>query len=220
MSDNHFFNFTNPQDFNEKTKEILPDTWSQVEKVTSFFSNIIKSSGPDTFAPTSIVFNSNKQIVGVFTSRPFDGKDDLYQALSELLFFPVTIASNLFIVVTDSNVKDQSGEKLYDAVNMAFVSPDFCYIYTIPYVVDEDNIVQFDYEKSHMTSVAKTDSTEDLTSAGDMVELFFIFSHVDNRGPFTIDEVLSYYDENNFPYEIINRENLHVRPPSNAIFQG
>jgi hypothetical protein len=217
---NHFFNFTNPQDFNEKTEDILPDAWSQVQKTASFFSNIIKASGPDTFAPTSIVFNINKQIVGVFTSRPFDGKEDLYQALSELLFFPITIGSELFIVVTDSNVKNDSGEKLYDAMNMAFVSPDFCYIYTIPYTVNEQNEVNFDYESSHMTSVAKDDPNDAITSAGDMVELFFIFSHVDNRGPFTIDEVLSYYDDNNFAYEIIDKTNMHVRPTLNTIFQG
>ena len=71
-----------------------------------------------------------------------------------------------------------------------------------------------------MTSVAKDDPNDAITSAGDMVELFFIFSHVDNRGPFTIDEVLSYYDDNNFAYEIIDKTNMHDRPTLNTIFQG
>lgn len=220
MSDNDFFNFTNPQDFNERTDQIIPDAWSQVEKVTSFFSNIIKSTGPDTFMPTAVVFNYRKDIVGVFSSRPFDGKDDLYQALSEIMYFPVSIGSNLFIAVTDSNVKDESGEKLYDAVNMAFVSPDFCYIYTIPYSVDENNDVTFNYNDSHMNSIIKDESTNTLSSSGDMIELFYIFSHVDNTGPFSIDELLSYYDDNNFNYQIINRDNMLSVPTPGIIIQG
>lgn len=220
MSHEHSFDFTSPEDFNQKTEQILPDCWSQIQKVTSFFTNIIKSSGPDTFAPTSVVFNANKEIVGVFTSRPFDGRDDLYQAMSELLFFPLSIGSELFIVITDSNVKNESGEKLYDAVNVTFVSPDFCYIYTIPYTINDQNDVQFDYEKSNMSSVAKDDSTEPITSTGDMIELFFIFSHVDNRGPFTVDEVLSFYDANDFAYEIINRDNMRAHSHMSLLFQG
>lgn len=222
MSDNHYFDFTTPEDFNNKTEQILTNCWSQVEKIQSFFSSIVGANGPDSFAPTTVVFNTNKDIVGVFTCRPFDGRDDLYQALSELLFFPAAINSELFIVATDSNVKDDSGEKLHDALNIAFISPDFCYIYTLPYTVQEDNQVLYDYQKSYMISMAKDDSGkfDSLTSTGDMIELFFIFSHIENRGPFTVDELLSYYDENNFHYEIINRDNMRARPSVQNIFQG
>jgi hypothetical protein len=219
--DNLSFDFLSPEDFNTRTEEIIPDAWKQVQKISSFFSSIIKASGPDTFAPTSIVFNANKDIVGVFTCRPFEGRDDLYQALSELLFFPVTIGSQLFIVAADSNVKNpDTGDKLYDALNMTFVSPESCYIYTLPYTINEDNDVIFQYENSNMSSVAKEDSNGELSAAGDMVELFFIFSHVENRGPFTFDEVLAYYDDNEITYEIVNRDNLHSNKGSRMIFQG
>jgi hypothetical protein len=210
MSTNLFFNFTNPQDFNEKTSDVLPNAWEQVEKISSFFSKIIKSNGPDTFSPTSVVFNHKKDIVGVFTTRNFEGKDDLYQALCELLFFPVSIQSSLFIVVTDSNVKDpNTQEKLHDALNISFVSYDYCYIYSLPYNVLENNHVNFQYENSTMSSVIKEINKSEMTSSNDMVELFFIFSHVENKGPFTYDEVLSYYDDNDVSYEIVNLDNLH-----------
>lgn len=202
--------FESPENFNENTEDILPDTWSEVQKALSFFSNYVKSNGPDSFLPTNVVFNNKKNIVGVFTVRPFDGKEDLYQALSEILYFPIAINSGLYIVVTDTNVRDpDTGEKTNDAVNMAFVSPDFCYIYTLPYTVDSDNIVTYLYDKSFLVSVDK-DTDDDPNASGDMIELFFIFSHVENTGPFTVDELLSYYDENQVTYEIINMENLNA----------
>ena len=210
MSDKGFsLTFESPENFNENTEEILPDPWSEVVKATNFFSNYIKSNGPDSFPPTSVVFNNKKDIVGVFTVRPFDGKEDLYQALSEILYFPIAINSSLYIVITDTNVRDpDTGEKVNDAINMAFVSPDFCYIYTLPYTVDSENNVTYLYDKSFLVSVVKENEDES-TASGDMIELFFIFSHVDNTGPFTVDELLSYYDENNITYEIINKDNLN-----------
>jgi hypothetical protein len=214
------FDFTTPEDFNEKTQNILPDTWNQILKISSFFSKIVKANGPDTFSPTSVVFNSNKQIVAVFTAREYSGKDDLFQAISELLFFPMSISSSLFIVATDSNIKDpNTGNKLYDALNVSFVSSDYCFIYSIPYTINQLNEVTFEYEKSNMSSVIKEISNGEITSSGDMIELFFIFSQVDNKGPFSYDEVLSYYDDNNIHYEIVDSSNLHSSVSSKQFFQ-
>lgn len=219
MSNTDSVQFQSPEHFNEITQEILPDAWSEVKKSLSFFTNFIKANGPDTFAPTVVVFNGSKNIVGVFTVRPFDGKEDLYQALSELLYLPVAIKSSLYIVVTDTNVRDlKTGDKISDALNISFVSPDFCYLYTLPYSVDSDNEVDYDYEQSHLLQVIKEENSDTLNTSGDMVELFFIFSHVDNTGPFTVDELLSYYDQNDFPYEIINKNNL-LSSPSRTIFK-
>ena len=47
-----------------------------------------------------------------------------------------------------------------------------------------------------------------------MLELFYIFSHVENSGPFHIDDVLAYFDDNDMIYEIVNKENLQKRPAS------
>jgi hypothetical protein len=43
---------------------------------------------------------------------------------------------------------------------------------------------------------------------GDMVELFFVFSHSNNSGPFTYEEVLRYFNVNGFHYEILNEQNI------------
>lgn len=203
-----FYNFESPDDFNAKLLPLMPDAWEQVEKCTTFFSKIIKSNGLNSFAPTVVVFNDSQKFVGVISSRQVNDKEDLYTALCEMLLFPVSIKSDLFIVVTDTNVKDSNGEKISDALNLAFVSSDFCFIYNIPYEVNEANEVHFTYKDSILASVSKVDQNTKLTSSGDMVEILFVYSHVDNFGPFTYEEVLAYFDDNDIVYEIVNRENL------------
>jgi hypothetical protein len=211
----HSFEFTNPEDFNEKTSAIMTDAWGQVEKSSKFFAQVLKANGPDSFSATVVVFNCNKEISAIVTSRPVNGKEDLYQALCEMLFLPIAIRSQLFIVLTDTTIRDpDSGEKKYDAMNMAFVSPDFCFIYTLPYQMDLENNVTFDHKSSSMVSIIKSDDDSSLNSSGDMVELFYIFSHVDNQGPFHVDDVLAFFDDNQMIYEILNKDNLKKRETS------
>jgi hypothetical protein len=215
MSDKeHSFKFTNPEDFNQKTSPILKDAWAQVKKSSKFFAQVIKANGPNTFSATVVVFNCDKELSAIVTSRPVSGKEDLYQSLCEILFFPVSIRSELFIVITDTVIRDpQDDNSKQDAMNMTFVSPDFCFIYTLPYQVKDDNEVVFDYDQSNMISVIKEDEAA-AAAAGDMLELFYIFSHVENTGPFHIHDVLAYFDDNDMIYEIINKENLQKRPAS------
>jgi hypothetical protein len=215
MSDkDNNFKFTTPEEFNEKTSLLLEDAWSQVKKSSKFFAEIIKANGPNTFSATVVVFNCDKDLSAVVTSRPVSGKEDLYQSLCEILFLPVTIRSDLFIVITDTVITNaQDNNSKQDAMNMTFVSPDFCLICTFPYLIKDDNEVIFDYDESNMISIAKEDDTSS-SAAGDMLELFYIFSHVENTGPFHIDDVLAFFDDNNMIYEIINKENLQKRPAS------
>jgi hypothetical protein len=65
-----------------------------------------------------------------------------------------------------------------------------------------------------MISITKEEDSTEASAAGDMLELFYIFSHVENSGPFHIDDVLAYFEDNNMIYEIINKENLQKRPAS------
>lgn len=217
--DDNFYNFTTPEEFNEKTSVIIEDAWTQVEKASSFFSGVIKSNGPDTFASTIIVFNCYKEIAAVVTSRSVEDKEDMYSALCEMLFLPVSIHSELFIVLTDSRIRDsQSNEVKHDAMIMSFVSPDFCSIYTIPYTIDSDNVTTFDYQSSYLMSVTKSDDDDAaLNAANDMLELFYIFSHTEGGGPFHVDDVFSFFDDNNFLYEIINKDNLKKKDNSFVI---
>lgn len=207
--DEIFFNFVDPNHFNENTSAIIPDAWSEVQKAATFFSRYIKDNGSNSFATTVVVFNKNKDLVGVVTSRPVIDKEDLYRALSEMLFFPLSIRSELFIVITDIVTRDpNTGEKTSDAINISFVSPDYCLVYSLPYIITADKDVEYNYEKSFFVSVVKTTKASQMSTSADMIELFYIFSHVDNFGPFTYDEVLAYFNDNDFTYEIVNKENL------------
>lgn len=211
----HSFDFVNPEDFNEKTRYILPETWDQVQKSCSFFSSVIKTHGKDSFLPTTVVYNRLKQLTAIVTARPCDqvGKEDLYISLCEMLYLPASLQSQLFIVLTDTNVRDQETNAITgEALNMAFVASDYCFIFTIPYVVDDSGEVVFNYERAHGSSVQKNeeDDSIDFSAYGPLIELFFIFSHIDNTGPFNPNELLDFYDDNNIVYQIIDQKSFAV----------
>ena len=203
------FNFVSPEHLNEKLSSVLfDDTWSHIQKCTKFFSQIISSNGRDSFPATVAVYNSLKKLTAIVSSRDVQGREELYSSIAEMLFLPVSIRSSLFILLTDTNVRDpDTGDVKSEAFNLSFVSPDFCIIYTIPYIIENDNSVIFNYDDSFVSSIL-TNEPNAGQAQGDLIELLFIFSHVENNGPFTFEEVLAYFDSNNFSYEIINRENL------------
>jgi len=209
--DEVLYNFVDKNHFNQKTSPLISDAWAEVEKSTKFFSTYIKQNGLNSFLTTVVVFNNNKEFVGVVTSRPVTDKEDLYRALCEILFFPVAIRSQLFIVITDIVTRDpNTGEKKSDALSISFISPNFCLIYSLPYAISANNGVEYDYENSYFVSVVKSTRSNQVSTSSDMIELFYVFSHVDNFGPFTYDEVLAYFDDNNFTCEIVNKDNLYT----------
>jgi hypothetical protein len=152
------------------------------------------------------VFSCHQNIVGVITCRDTENKDDLYIALAEMLYFPMSISSELFIIATDVTVTSPDDTKK-DAMVVTFVTPDHCLIFTTPYTYNSDNTVNWLMEESFINKVTHSVTSGD-SPVGDMVELFFVFSHSNNSGPFTYEEVLRYFNVNGFNYQILNEQNI------------
>lgn len=206
--------FKDKDTFNEFISHIHPDPYSEFEKFSQHFSETIKKNGPDTFHTTISVYNSSKEFIGIVTCRDTEDKDDLYLAMSEMLYFPMSIASDLFVVANDVRIRkiDKSTNEIdydiesQDALTLTYVSTEHCAIFTCPYTIDSDNNVIWQESEFCISKISLSD--DDSNPIGDMIELFFIYSHTDSVGPFSTEEVLNYLNTKGYIYKIFHPERL------------
>ena len=211
--------FTDKESFNKFISHVHDDAYAEYERFATYFSETIKKCGPDTFHTTLSFFNSSKEFVGVITCRDTEDKDDLYLAMSEMLYVPMSIQSALFIVANDVRIRKMNKDTneidpdapSQDALTVTYVSDEYCIVYTCPYDVDQDNNVHWNQSESFVSKIAT--SSEDLP-IGDMVELFFVYSHTNSVGPFTPEEILNYLNHKGYHFKIIHPENLTKKTKS------
>jgi hypothetical protein len=174
----------------------------------NFFDDNYCNYGPDSFSPTMAVFAEPEELIGLVTCRETVNQNDLYKAMAEMLFFPAAARSELFIVAQDVKVsiKENSGLSVEDGLVVSFVSPDFCVIVTVPYSYNSDNTVQWHIDQAFVTTIASEYDSD--SPIGDMAELFYVYSHVDNNGPFSYTDILRYFNHVGFKYEIMNEKYL------------
>lgn len=204
-SENNKYLFTNPEDFNSKTQFICEDAYSEYQKFKKFFSQNFSSNGHSAFPPTIAVFNFLKEFVGIITCRDCDDKSDLYCAMAEMLYFPMSLSSELFIIANDINIKSDAFSDINDALAISFVTVENCLILTVPYTYNDKEII-FHEDKAYISKI--TSSTDESNPVGFLVEMFFVFSHSRTTGPFTPSEILAYFDSAGFSYEIFHPERM------------
>lgn len=202
--------FESVEQFNDLLFSIKEDSYSEFVKISKFFSDSVEANGSDSFNSLLVFFNSSKEMVGLASCRPVDGKQDLYKALAQMLFLPASIDSGLFILAQDANItvmdkNNFSAEpKKTDALIVTYVTKQKCVVFTVPYSLNQEKKVVYDFDQAYLNSVATSDGTTKEVPRGDMIELFFIFSHMDTSGPFAFHEVLNFMKKNGFNYQIIN----------------
>lgn len=215
------FPFTNKKEFDELLSHVHHDPYTEFERISNMFSKIILSNGPNSFSTTIVVYNTMRALVGILACRPTADKPDLYKAMAQMLYFPMSLSSELFIVAQDTTMKscnpeDLSVEEKTDALVITYVTPRDCVFFTIPYKIDSKNIVSFNLSKAYLYCVHQKKEAEKSGPIGDMSSLFYIFSHSVTTGPFLPDEVLAFLKINNFNFEIINPQNMtksHIALP-------
>ena len=205
MSDNENIYFESPEQFDKDVSYVCKNPFAEYMKFQKFFEQNVEKFGRDSFHPTMSVFSRNQNIIGVVTCRDTNDKNDLYTAMAEMLYFPMAVNSELFIIATDVTVSTETDKT--DAMTVSFITPDHCLIFTTPYSYNEDNSIMWHMDKAFINKVTHSLANGE-SPIGDMVELFFIFSHSDNSGPFTYEEVLRYFNISGFTYEILNEQNI------------
>lgn len=214
MSNNKYY-FNNPEQFNKDISYLLNDAYSEVSKFKSFFEKNFAEVGDGSFSPTMSFFSSTEKFIGVVTCRPAEDKEDLYQALAEMLYLPMSINSELFVIATDITISKCSDKNdvvipdVKDALMISFVKPVGCAIYILPYKIEDNNVVWYDHASYFSKIATEVESNTGDEYAGDLVELFYTFSAPDNSGAFSHEEVLHYLDNNGFVYKIFNPQSLN-----------
>lgn len=199
--------FEGEDHFNKHASFICDKPYDEYKKFKSYFDKNFKVNGPNSFSPTMAVFSYLKNFIGMVTCREASGKDDLFKAMSQMLFFPMSIASSLFIVANDVNISQPDDPSITDALVVAFVTPENCLILTSPYLIDESNNVIWREDKAYISRVAS--KVEDDSPVGDLVEMFYVFSHAESTGPFHYEEVLSYFQHAGFDFQIFHPDKIN-----------
>jgi hypothetical protein len=226
-NDSNTVAFENVDQFNDLLSHIKEDCYSEFVKISKYFIEYTKTNGANNFNTLMVVFNRAKQTVGIVSCKGVEGKEELYKSLAQMLFFPASINSSLFILAQDAKIStfqknnfDQEPPKI-DALVITYVTKSKCVVFTVPYTVNDQNDVTFDYDKAYLNTIASSDGTTKDVPRGDMIELFFIFSHMDTSGPFSFHEVLSFLKNKGFEFQIIDQsalEEKHIGIP--VIVQG
>lgn len=203
--------------FNDRMSHIKEDAYAEFVKISKYFTEYTRANGPDSFNTLMVVFSQAKQTVGIVSCKGVDGKEEMYKSLAQMLFLPASINSSLFILAQDAKISvfeknnfNQEPQKT-DALVTTFVTKHKCVVFTVPYTVNEQNEVTFNYDQAYLNSIASSDGTTKDIPRGDMIELFFIFSHMDTSGPFSFHEVLSFLKNKGFEFQIINQSALEER---------
>lgn len=208
MSDsNDLVYFSTPEDFNEKASFLCDNPYGEYEKFKNYFELNFKANGPNSFAPTMAVFSFLKNFVGMVTCREAKDKNDLFKAMSQMLFLPMSIGSNLFIIATDVNVTESADSSVSDALVTSFVTSDACLIFTVPYSYNQSNDITWHEDKAFITNVMN--KIDDNSPVGDLVELFYVYSHAESTGPFNHEEVLLFLENSGFVFEIFNKDKIN-----------
>lgn len=209
--------FEGKEKFNELFSPLLENAYDEYDRIEKYFSKYTHQFGKDSFLPTIVVFDSSNNIVGIITSKSVEDKKQMYQAIAQMLYFPMSLRSRMFIAVQDARVRlynpvtktDEAEPQ--DALIVTYVSEETCTIFTVPYLVDSQNIVSYNYDRSWITQVVESNS-QDSSVFGSMIEMFYIYTHSETVGPFTPAELLSFYKDKGFSCHIINPSTINQVP--------
>jgi len=177
-----------------------------VQSMLETFSETVERNGPDSFVPMCIYVDSSGDVKLAILSRPWTDKDDMYKSFSEMLFAFSALKAHCCIFANDVRITKYDAKEPHsktsqaqDALNISFVSKESSALINVPYVIQENNRVVWQMENAVTSPLSKEDPSE--VYQGDMVELFYVMSHIDHS-PFTTAQLINYYSVKGFKYQI------------------
>jgi len=206
--------FTSLEEFNKFLDRIKENAYDEFVKISTYFTEYVKINGSDNFKTLMVVYNRAKDITAIVTCKPVENKKDLYKAMAQMLFFPASINSSLFMFAQDAKITvenkidfSQPPQKM-DALVVTYVTSSKCVVFTVPYTISSSNEVQYDFDQAFLSTVASSRGTTNNISRGDMIELFFIFSKLESNGPFSYYEILEFFKHSGYEFQIVSEKAL------------
>lgn len=184
----------------------VPNAQTHVEHLLKTFQQTVSENGVNSFVPMCIYLNSKGDVMLTLTSRPWSDKDDMYKSFAEMLyaFNPikcecVMFVNDVLLTKYDSREPHAKTAEAQDAINISFISKESSALVNVPYSVKENNDISWHFDLAIISPLSKEDPTE--LYQGDMVELFYIMSHIDSS-PFSMAQLVNYYSFKGFTYQI------------------
>lgn len=184
----------------------VPNAEAHVSNLLNTFQDTVKEHGPNSFIPMAIFLDSSGDVKLALTAREWVDKDDMYKTFSEMLFAFSAVQADCFMFANDVRITKYEPEaphsktmEAQDAVNIAFVSKESSALVSVPYSVEDNNYVNWHFDLSLTSPLSKENPTE--VYQGDMVELFYVMSHIDSS-PFSPAQLINYYSLKGFKYQI------------------
>lgn len=186
--------------------DFTSDAEEHVKKLMRTFEKTIEQNGPDSFVPMCVYLDHSDNLMMAITCRPWSDKDDMYKAFSEMLFAFGALECKCLIFANDVRITKYEPKEPHsktaeaqDAINISFISKESSALVNVPYSVKENNDVSWHFDLAVISPLSKEDPTE--LYQGDMVELFYVMSHIDSA-PFSMAQLVNYYNFKGFTYQI------------------
>lgn len=177
-----------------------------VESMIATFNESVLKNGKDSFTPMCIYLDSGGDIKLGIVARDWKDKDDMYKVYAEMLYAFSALKAHCVVFANDVRITKYSPTEPHtktveaqDALNIAFVTNDSSATVNIPYTVGDGNIVKW-HEELSVTSPLTNENPSEVYQ-GDMVELFYIMSHI-NTSPFTPAQLMNYYSFKGYSYQL------------------
>jgi len=184
----------------------VPNAQEHVENLLEMFKRVVNKNGPDSFVPMCIYLNHSGELMLSLTCRPWSDKDDMYKAFSEMLFAFSPIDCECLVFANDVRITKYEAQdphsktaEAQDAINISFISKESSALVSVPYSVKNKNDLEWNFDLAVISPLSKENPIE--LYQGDMVELFYIMSHIDDS-PFTMAQLINYYGLKGFQYQI------------------
>lgn len=177
------------------------DPKQQLDELKEAFARTISISGAGSYKPRLALFDGSKELKLVISARPYVDFTDFKCVIAEMLYSYTSFKSKSCILVLDSEIKVDDIKK--DCLNLYLMNNSYCHNIQLLYEVVDDTVVWNDND----FRCQSIDLKDHEYSSQEMVELLYVYIHLDNS-PFSAHELLSYYSSQNYVFRSFKDLNI------------
>ena len=177
----------------------------QLKNVQDAFEQIMsltEDSYP-SYRPRLAVFDDSLDLTFAIAARPYDGASDYKSTIAEMLYSFQALDAHSCILVLDSHVKDDDNSVIGDCLNLYFMSSINCHVVQLMYTIEDGDITWHD-DRHRFSQIDLKDHD---SVSQEMIELLFVFTHLDNP-PFSSEELFSFYSAQNYQFRSFKDLNI------------
>lgn len=186
--------------YSDEIKDKISNIELEISAIKHSFA-LTTEATPNSFRPFAIFFSDPETKSLVITSRSVEDEADYYTAISEMLFAYSTLDSTSIIFAIDAMKTIDTVN--YDLLEIYVASEENCTIYSMPYLIDENQKFVWLEDKFTTHSIESLeqayDSTKNLYATLEVFEALYLHTHMTLK-PFDYSKIKSFFESNNFEF--------------------